>query len=112
MAHTRRIVVIGPGGQAVPVPGWVRWHTACPTALSVGFRRVGGLVEATATLDSGNSPVSDARVVLLHDGQQVASLATGPHGHAWSVFLPGDAPTEAVFDGASHLAASEWRAGR
>jgi len=107
-----RIVVVGPGGQAVPVPGWPRWHVACPTALSVGLRRVGGLVEAVATLDEGNTPVGDARVVLLHDGQQVASLLTGPHGHAWAVFLPGDAPTEAVFDGSAHLVASEWRAGQ
>jgi len=107
-----RIVVIGPGGQAVPVPGWPRWHVGCPTALSVGLRRDGGLVEATATLDSGNTPVVGGRVVLLHDGQQVASLLTGPHGHASAVFLPASVPTEAVFDGAAHLVASEWRAGR
>jgi len=109
-----RIVVVGPGGQAVPVPGWVRWHVACPTALTVGLRRVGfsGGTEAWVTLDSGNTPVSDARVVLLHDGQQVASLLTGPHGHAWAVFLPASVPTEAVFDGSAHLVASEWRAGR
>jgi len=107
-----RIVVVGPGGQAVPVPGWPRWHVACPTALSVGLRRDGGLVRAVATLDSGNTPVSDARVVLLRNGQQVADLRTGPHGHAWAVVGPGDVPTEAVFDGAAHLVASEWRAGR
>jgi len=107
-----RIVVVGPGGQAVPVPGWPRWHVGCPTALSVGLRRDGGLVEAVATLDSGNTPVVGGRVVLLHDGQQVASLLTGPHGHASAVFLPTDVPTEAVFDGSAHLRASEWRAGR
>jgi len=107
-----RIVVVGAGGQAVPGPGWVRWQTACPTALSVGLRRVGGLVEATATLDEGNTPVVGGRVVLLHDGRQVASLLTGPHGHAWAVFLPDNTPTEAVFDGSAHLVASEWRAGR
>jgi len=107
-----RIVVVGPGGQAVPVPGWPRWHVACPTALSVGLRRVGGLVEATATLDSGNTPVVGGRVVLLRNGEQVGSLLTGPHGHAGAVFLPDNTPTEAVFDGASHLRASEWRAGR
>lgn len=102
-----RIVVVGPGGQAVPVPD-VTWDPACPTELlawttPLNATSVALHLELAA---NGEAVPGQSVVVLGKDGEQVTRLTTTSAPS--SVVVPdAEGPFVAVFDGSLHWQASE-----
>lgn len=104
---TGPIAVVGPGGQAVSIPG-VTWDPQCPTDTvldSVSLTSAGG-VRVQVSADASETPVA-----VLHDGQTVAVLsATLEHPAVVTLLgVPAAGRWQAVFDGSAHLQASQSR---
>jgi len=104
------ITVVGPGGQAVDVPGVTR-NRACQTH-TLAWATPGGpgqvvLHVALVSADSSLHCLSDKTVVVLgRDGEQVVKFETT--AEPTSLVLPvAEGPYTAVFDGDVHCAPSE-----